>query len=489
MRIKFLSVIVSFLLVSFAITSCLDNNEATGDYSTDATIHAFAIDTIFGVDYKFTINQIGEGGIAQIYNLDSLPVGSDTIIDRILITTLTTNSNIVTMVNKTGEDSIINIADSMDLRKPLNVKVWSPEGYVMLSQGASEIEYKKFVKNYRIEVRVHKQDPDTLNWGSPKDEMPIATNFSKGGQAITGPLKAVILKKGTTTEEIFVYSKSSSNALIAYKANTLNGSEWQDVSSSITGLPATVDLSSFLQFGDYLYTVADNKVYFSQNGIEWRINPLLNRNGYTIHTLLASYAPSEGNNLINITTGIAAIVSDNSKAYFAISDANAASWKLGEEVPEGFPNYDISSTVYITDIGVQGAMLMGSEKKREETETKTPIVPWGSYDGTSWADLSTVNAFCPILTLPSIFRYGTDFYAFGNDFKIFHTSKAGIAWYEADKKFYFPAGLTARAGSNYSMVVDSRNFIWIICAKSGNNTDDVWRARLNKLGFKNALTQ
>lgn len=487
MRIKFLSVIVSFLLVSFAITSCLDNDDNNIEYSPDATIHAFAIDTIFGEDYKFTIDQIQ----GKIYNTDSLPVGSDTIIDRILIKKLTTASGIVTMKNKNNEDSIINIADSIDLStlkyteaSPLVIKVWAPD---MVN-----------TKEYKLWVQVHLQDPDSLNWGSKKDEMPIATGFSGGN--ITGSQKAVILN-----EEIFVYSKSTTNTLIAYKAKTLNGANWQSV-GAISGLPTTVNLSSIVSFKGALYAAANDKVYVSSDGAQWQERTALNQSGYSIHTLLTSYLPRKegelGNGQITITTGIAAIITRNrtnaegTQTCFAITDENASSWKLddqgnlGDEVPNGFPKYDISSTVYITDIGVQGAMLMGSEKARaDEEETKEPITPWASYDGKSWADLSTVNAFCPILTIPSILRYGSEFYAFGNDFTTFYASSNGIAWYEANKKFYFPAGLKARAGSSYSMVVDDQNFIWIICSKSGTGSDDVWRARLNKLGFKNALTQ
>ena len=84
MRIKFLSVIVSFLIVSFALSSCLDSDD-NYEFSSDATIHAFGIDTIHGKHYKFTIDQLNR----LIYNRDSLPVGSDTIIDRILIDTMT----------------------------------------------------------------------------------------------------------------------------------------------------------------------------------------------------------------------------------------------------------------------------------------------------------------------------------------------------------------------------------------------------------------
>ena len=82
MRIKFLSVIASFLIVSFALSSCLDSDD-NYEFSSDATIHAFGIDTIHGKHYKFTIDQLKR----LIYNRDSLPVGSDTIIDRILFDT------------------------------------------------------------------------------------------------------------------------------------------------------------------------------------------------------------------------------------------------------------------------------------------------------------------------------------------------------------------------------------------------------------------
>lgn len=481
MRIKFLSVIVSFLLVSFAFTSCLDSDSNNIEYSPNATIQAFALDTVRGVNYQFTINQL-EG---LIYNIDSLPVGADTIIDRILIKTLTTASGIVTMKNKNNEDSIINILDSIDLstkkytkEKPLNLKVWAPN--------------MTTTKEYRLWVNVHLQDPDSLNWGSLKDEKPVAINFS-GGE-IMGAQKAVILDKANSSEQdIFVYSKNSSNALVAYKANTNNAANWQSA-GAITGLPASVNLSSFVSFKNNLYAVADGKVYSSPDGTTWQESTALNQAGYAVHTLLASYPPRKGDSSITITTGIAAMLTHSNATgahtCFAITDENAANWTLGEEVPNGFPKYDISSTVYINDIGVQGGMLMGSESAREKTEeSKTPIVPWGSYDGTNWADLSSPTAFCPILTLPSITHYGGKFYAFGNDFATFYASITGIAWYKANKKFYFPTGLTARKGSNYSMVVDNQNFIWIICSKSSSGNDDVWRARLNKLGYKNTTVQ
>ena len=54
MKIKFLSFIASFFMVSFVITSCLDDDNNI-EYSPDATIHAFALDTAGLGSYKFTI--------------------------------------------------------------------------------------------------------------------------------------------------------------------------------------------------------------------------------------------------------------------------------------------------------------------------------------------------------------------------------------------------------------------------------------------------
>ena len=85
MRTRFLSLIVGFLLVSIAVSSCLNTDDETPVYSSDATIHAFSLDTIHGVDYRLEIDQLNN----LIYNPDSLPVDADTLIDSIQVDQLT----------------------------------------------------------------------------------------------------------------------------------------------------------------------------------------------------------------------------------------------------------------------------------------------------------------------------------------------------------------------------------------------------------------
>ena len=60
------------------------------------------------------------------------------------------------MKDQNDQDSIINMSDSIDLRNPLKVKVWSTEALAGISPDQ--------VKEYTITVRVHKHDPDSLRW-------------------------------------------------------------------------------------------------------------------------------------------------------------------------------------------------------------------------------------------------------------------------------------------------------------------------------------
>ena len=428
MRIKFLSVIVSFFLVSFAVTSCLDTEEI--EYSPDATIHAFALDTVHGVNYKFTIDQFGPDGVGLIYNQDSLPVGSDTIIDRILIK-LTTASGIVTAKNAEGQDTLFNYSDSIDLRgtmeKPMRIKVW-----------AADMQY---TKEYTISVRVHRQDPDSMNWTKMTDNF---ANYS-------GYQKSVILGEG-----ILVYTSNTT----AYKSSgdVINkGRSWAQV--SVTGLPENIKLSSLIAFGEKLYATNGEKVYVSSDGASWSLATDLNKNG-KVEMLIAPFPKNEGN-LLDIS-GIAGIINNGSQSTFAISNPEATAWNISsEEVGSDFPLDNLSATSYLNATGIQTIAVMGNNRNASDTTSST-------------------TAYCPKLDKPSFFYYGNAFWAFGGKFETIYTSEAGLAWYKADKKIFLPTEFKDR-GNNYSTVVDKDNFIWVIW--SNGDANEVWRGRLNKFGF------
>lgn len=451
MRIKFLSVIMSFLFVSFAITSCLDN-DTNVDYSPDATIHAFGLDTVHGRHYKFTINQLS----GEIFNQDSMPVGSDTILDRILIDTLSTASGLVTMKNKEDQDSIINIADSIDLsttkytqQKPLKVTVWAPD---MIQK-----------KEYRIWVNVHQQDPDSLDWGKTR----MAPNL------VIGEQKAVILG-----ERIFVFAKGNSTTV--YTADIKDGRSWNTV--SLNSMPANFKLASLINFNEKLYvTTEDGNVYNTENGSTWTKDISLST-GNVDMLLVAFPAPTGNNNLENIV-GISGIVTEGGEKKFTMTDKNATAWKEidrdSQTVPTEFPLTRLSSSVYNTISGVSTAILVGKTEYNEEKNDTSTIV-WSTEDGLTWYNMTAVGNFnAPWMESPSIMYYNNQFYIFGSGFKSFYSSQNLLVWKPVMKKFLLPEALRDKE-TDYSTVVDKNNFIWIM---SGNPAD-VWRGRLNKLGFK-----
>lgn len=449
MRIKFLSVILSFLLMSIAISSCLDSDE-NYEYSSDATIRAFGIDTITkGVYYKFTIDQLKR----EIYNVDSLPMGADSIIKRILIDTLTVTGWVTSGLN----DTVFNMNDSVDLREPIKLKVHAADGIT--------------TREYTIKVNVHKQDPDSLIWR----EMP-----SLPASPASGKQRSVILN-----EDLLVYTSTTT----AYRTSVSNPAsiQWGNL-ITISGLPSDAKLTSIINFDNRLYTTAENgKAFYSDNGTNWEE---MDMQGMYMVTFLAGIPADEVTGSKNMLTGIFA---KDGKNFFCAKSAGETTWKEGEEVPSDFPLKEIYSTVFTNASGIKQTVVVGNVEETVEATT-----PWFSKDGLVWADMSTPTDFsCPAMKNPAIMYYGSQFHMMGGEFKTIYSSLAGIAWNESADKFRYASEKVIIPGEDeddkdtieykslfegkgdYSLAIDKNHYIWIAW-----NDGSVWRGRLNKLGFK-----
>lgn len=450
MRIKFLSVILSFLLMSIAISSCLDSDD-NYEYSSDATIRAFGIDTIGkGIYYKFTIDQLKR----EIYNVDSLPVGSDTIIDKILIDTLTVTGWVTSGLN----DTLFNTNDSVDLREPIKLKVHAADGVT--------------VREYTIKVNVHKQDPDSLIW---KEMAALPTSPASGKQ------KSVILK-----EELFVYTSSTT----AYRSSLSTPASLQWSLINVEHLPADAKLNSIVSFNNQLFiTTTSGEALYSDNGISWS---KMNMQGMQMVTFLGGIPEDKVTGSKNKLTGV--FTKDN-KNYFCAKNIEETTWETNEEIiPDDFPLQGIYSTVFTNASGIKQTVIVGNT---ETTVEKT--IPWFTMDGLTWADMSTPTDFsCPAMKNPSIMYYGGLFHMMGGDFNFIRSSRVGIAWEEATTKFRYPTEIKVIPGEekddkdtieyislfkdkgDYSLAIDANHYIWIVWSKDGS----VWRGRQNKLGFK-----
>ena len=365
MRIKFLSIIASFFMVSFVITSCLDNDNEV-NYSPDATIRAFELDTIgYGVKYKFTIDQISR----LIYNLDSLPVNADTIINSILIKTLTTASGIVTMKDQNDQDSIVNINDSIDLTKYVNAT--EKNNFLVLKVWAPNMEVQN---EYKVNIRMHTMVPDSLSWG--KD--PIANN----------PVSNTAEKQKVVTlgDKILLFAQNNEIYSTAIPAGSptdrLNyGQKWD---KETTGkLPVGADITSIIRFVDKLYLLAENKeVYNSNDGLTWTKDEVLNSDGVSVTNLITSFSDSDGSNHKKIN-GIAGIVEINGEKYFSFAEKDAT-WEKDIDkltaVPAEFPTNNLSADVYATESGTLNAIVVGNTQGLD-SKKDTATVVWASEDG------------------------------------------------------------------------------------------------------------
>lgn len=495
MRIKFLSFIASFFMVSFVITSCLDDDNNI-EYSPDATIHAFALDTAGLGSYKFTIDQLSR----EIYNEDSLPVHADTIIDKILIKTLTTASGVVTMKDKSGNDSVININDSIDLREDLTIKVWSTEALAGISPNQT--------KEYTIKVRVHQHDPDSLRW----------KYINEIDNQITGEQKSIILGS-----EVLTYSVVG-NELRVYKnslTNFGNGVSQETVGLPEGQLPTSIVTFQFNRSITMLYATSagDGHVYESADGINWGKSSMF---GEGVELLLATLTNNDISRICYTKKG-----ADNQRYFYYqtndIPQETLDEAENGGKVPANFPTKNISYTVYESATNIKSVLLVGDTETAtlaDDSELETTIV-W-AYDGSKWVEFSTTSsvAYCPKYTQPSIIYYNDLVYIFGQNFSSIYVSNQGLFWRKANSKFAFPHRDWSKGGTpnpsvdpefrgktNYSMVLDpTTQNLWIIFSKGSasfeeevekaestkstttetrtyNHDSKVWRGRLNQLWF------
>lgn len=436
MRTKFLLIITSLLIFSSAISSCLDSDE-TYVYSSDATLQAFGLDTVHGRHYQFTVDQLNR----MVYNRDSMPVGADTILDKILIDTLSVSGWV-----SSGEpkDTVIDTSDSLDLTGAIN-----NSGMKLVVHAIDGS-----VNNYTLKINVHKQDPDSLVWIEKPAFSDIATDGSQRAALLDDQLMVF-----TSNRQMFATSTDNERF------------GWAE--AAVDGLPADVKLQSIIAYNRQLFATTESKeVYTTADGMNW------------------TRAEALGNNVIALAAVVdnrlSAIVEIDGKQYFNTTDGTV--WSdthdtggnlLLSEVEPGFPTDNIYTASTTTANGLNRVVVTGMPETDEERTT-----PWFSLDGKAWADLSTSSdAYLPAMENPAVFHYGGQLYAMGGQLDTIYTSANSIAWFGTEEKF-LPHKDMKGAGA-FSLVVDNadgHHYLWMVTGGNGMPAR-VWRGRLNRLAF------
>lgn len=478
MRIKFLSVIVSFLAISFAMSSCLDNDN-TIEYGTDPTIHSFSINDIetdrliengnyngtedttiviklTGANYPFTIDQLSAGSFnyddgdevktgtytGAIFNKDSLPVGTN--IKKVVINMSVNGYVTYNRKNISGKDSLClwSSTDSLDFTNPIYFSVYAQDPTLS-------------PKIYQAKINVHKQYPDSLEW----KQMP-ESNF-----AITGEQRAVLFNNN-----IFVYS---ANAAYQGKLTQDGNITWEKI--NLSGFPAQVP-TSLIAFNGNLYATNDNtKYYTSDNGIAWSEHIFTEG---SIKTFLG----------VSKEQLLAAVEKDGKKYSYALK---ANEWISQGELSSTFPTKGIASVTYPLkhNTSIDKTIILSNDNNVDNENAVCWALLSNSKTWTQYSPSSGSSYNCPRLDNLAFIHYNNELYAFGgkgdNAFKTFYISKdEGIIWKEATNNISIPKSFQENNKNNdFSYVVDDNNFIWIMWS----NSNEVWRGRINKLGFVNKM--
>ena len=452
MKLRVLNIIACLFIAACAITSCLNDDNYVYETNYNASITAFSFDSIVtyypsvteegndttlskyvvGSKYPFVIDQIK----GEIYNADSLPKGTD--ISKVVVNIQTDGYYV--FIEAGENDSIWEETDTLDFTKPIQFKILS--------------EMSTFGQTYTAQINVHQQDPDTMNWTK------LTGNFSTE----IGAQKAVY-----ANNSIFVFTDSETQVAVT---STQNGKEWTALQS--IDLPVKADYSTAIAWNNKIYILADKTLYVSENGINW-----------------TKVETEQTFNALTASCKSKIIGTDTNNHYIESSDATT--WKQYETLPTDFPSNPFTFTAYSlsTNANMERIVLMGYNP----VETDTTNVVWGQIDNEhEWVAMTYENnkELCPKFENPSIIHYNNKLYAFGGPaidgtelhaFEQFYSSKDnGISWEPVTKVLAFPEDFKTayeQAEGNYSCVVDNDKFIWIMWSKTG----EVWRGRINKLGF------
>lgn len=221
MKRKFFT-FITLLTVVFSMSSCLGDDESTTvEYTNDAGITAFSLGTmdryvtnaagkdtllkskVTGSNYSFTIDQYK----CQIYNADSLPVG--TRISAVLATISAKNSSYIQIKykNSEGNDSLVwySSSDSINFT---NVKDSAVRAYSMDA---------KSYKEYQVKINVHTEKADTFIW------RPLAVR--NASLAALDSLKAVY-----ANGQVAVFGKKDGATLVY---TSTDGTSWNSVAPSM----------------------------------------------------------------------------------------------------------------------------------------------------------------------------------------------------------------------------------------------------------------
>ncbi|MCD8296248.1 MAG: DUF6242 domain-containing protein [Prevotella sp.] len=453
------------------MASCLNSDNYNITYYADTAITSFSLgtlnryltvvsstgedstvtSTITGSNYKFYIDQLKQ----EIYNPDSLPVGTDAA--HVICTVGSKNAGTIIIKNIDSDTlAYYSSTDSIDFTTPREFRVYALDG----------MAYRK----YTVSVNVHQEYADTFMW----NEAGMCDMFKglKGMKAVECGDKMLVF--GSDGAGTFVYSSG------------IEGSPaWTQLAENVS-LDAEA-YKNIMVYDDKIWTLNGKDIIVSSNGEDW-----------SVHSTLAASVADEDICLL-LGAGKRKLYAINSNGVIVSSDDEGLSWHEESVIDnaENIPTQDVSFaclTVH-TNENTERMVIAGNRDVDVYTEDSVAMV-WNKIeeydDGTethSWYLSNEKNSYeLPRLTNLQMLKYGDVLLAMGGaglgtstalPFTQLYTSgDCGLTWHNYTS-YTLPENFD-NAGSNvFTFAIDSNNYLWIICGGNGQ----VWRGRLTQMGW------
>lgn len=400
---------------------------------------------ITGSTFKFAINQ----ATYEIYNPDSLPLG--TPVNKI-VCKVTGDGNMIYHnpdydPSKSDSQEWRTVSsDSIDFTKPVTIRVQAYNG----------MDYR----DYTVRVNVHKQAADSTQWNQEGTKYP--------GYVLEEP-HAVKFGK-----QVAVLGKVNGQLSATVTANGTN--QWSEVKP--VNLSADAKYLSATGFQDKLYITDGKQLFASADAFTWEA--------------------------VASDTEIGLLMGANKQQIFGMGEyqfmasANGANWTPETtEYSYRLPDTRVCSASMPLDNNSKITRTILAGQIADSTDSIATV--WYRQGQDPWSYMYTsedkTDALPNLNNLVVLHYYENFFIAFGGTkrgtkypgtplSKLYASADFGLTWrtQDNDKYIVYPTLPAQLAGNTnaFTAYVDDNYYIWIMF----QNTGDVWRGRLNKMGFE-----
>ncbi|MCD8304323.1 MAG: DUF6242 domain-containing protein [Prevotellaceae bacterium] len=458
---KYAYLLLLTLLVPVVLVSCLSDDEVeTDDYcyisgftlgSMKRTLFTLSVDgedsvyttTFQGSLFPMTIDQRA----LTIENQDSLPIR--TRVDAVLVTITYEGALTWRKQDHEEDDTLWNAyssSDSLDFTSPI-------EFASIASNGNS-------YRTYTAKLNVHKQKADSTVW-------------NKVG--IAEPLNSFDERKALCLEgQIMVLGEDADGSVVCALHPMETSGEWQSLA---TNGAEGADLSTLQMSGGTLFlSTSSGEILQSSNALDW---------------VSAGYPVQDGLKL----------VAASPSRLYALLDGELVSSDGGDWTAEELdddaaylPTEQVFGFSYTLPDGQNRLMIIGQRDDEDDTSCMVWAKAWTSdEEGDEPWMFYVPNAAdkrrCPIREQLNVVAYDDGFLTFGGKTSdgqheamdsVLYSADHGITWRPYDDNDMDVDTLITQAAAeakHITSAVDDEQYLWLFL------DSEVWRGRINRLGF------